>query len=197
MVDEDWDRLSMISRETFETAREPPPELLLALGLLDPISRQTPLPTSNELSLKESPDPGFTDVYKNEDLSHELEEGDPGSPITNSKFHYPVYNISFIRDVSNVSIIGSNINFTTNILHQDDGVRVGLHALYSRGDPTALCNSFERQKKMNQQMKAMRAWGSQLLITSSSTREGYPLSVPRIKTRDLEAVVKDVLIWLS
>ena len=186
----------MISQQTFVTAQEPPPELLLALGLhLDPISRQTPL-SSDEPSLVQLPVPGFTGVSTNKGQSHEGESVDSGNSITNSNIHSPLYNISFIRDVSNVCIIGSHINFTTNIMHPDDGVCIGLHTLYLRSDPAALHNSYERQKRVNQQTKAMRAWGSQLLVTSSSSLREYPLSVPCIKTRDLEEVVKDVFTWL-
>jgi hypothetical protein len=179
----------MISRETFETAQEPPPELLLAVGLHHSISHQTLLSTTDELS----PSPSLKGVSINEGSSHKEE---PSFPITNSKAHPTLYNTSFIRDVSNVCIKGSHINFTTNIVHHHEDVRVGLHTLYLRSDPTALHNSYERQKGMNQQMKAMRTWGSQLLISSSSTLGEYPLSVPCIKTCDLEEVVNDVFTWL-
>lgn len=49
----------MISRETFETAQEPPSALLLALGLY------LPLPTSDDLSLAES-SADFEDESRNE-----------------------------------------------------------------------------------------------------------------------------------
>ena len=162
-------RLSEISQETFETALEPPPDLYMALRQhLDPIIHPSPL------------SPPFSDPI--------------GNPIT--EVDSSVYNTSFIRDVSNVAITGSHINFTTNIVHHDDNVRVGLHTLYLKSDPTALYNSYERQKWINQQTKAIRAWGSQLLITSSSTLGKYPLSVPSTTTPDLEEVVQDVFTWL-
>ena len=192
-MDENWDTQSVISQQTYATAREPPPELLLALGRhLDPILRQTPL-SSDEPSLVQLPIRGFTGVSTNEGQSHEEQSMDSRNPITKSNAQY---NTSFIRDVSNVSIIGSHINFTTNVMHPDDGIYVGLHTLYLRSDPTTLHNSYERQKKINQQTKAIRSWGSQLLITSSSSLHEYPLSVPCIKTRDLEEVVKDAFTWL-
>ena len=184
-----WDTFSMVSRETFETAQEPPPELLLALGLHRSDSHQTPLSTTDKLP----PSPSLKGVSINEGSSHEEESV---NIITNSKAHPTLYNTSFIRDVSNVCIKGSHINFTTNIVHHHEDVRVGLHTLYLRSDPTALHNSYERQKGMNQQMKAMRTWGSQLLISSSFTLGEYPLSVPCIKTCDLEEVVNDVFTWL-
>ena len=170
VINGEWeDRLSEISRETFETAPEPPPHLLLTLRQhLDPILCPPPLSTPPN-----DPD---------------------GNPIT--KVHAPVYNISFIRDVSNVCITGSNINFTTNIVCREDNVRVGLHTLYLRSDPTAIYNSYERQKWTNQQTKGIRAWGPQLLITSTSTLGKYSLSVPSIRTRDLEDIVRDVFTWL-
>lgn len=192
MIDGIWDRLSISSQETFETVHEPTPELLLALGLhLDVISRRTPLSTNDA----DSASPGIMTVSRNEGPSHKEESADSENAVSNSKIHSAL-DISFIRDVSNVSIDRSHINFTTNVMEQVDDVRVGLHTLYSRSDPTALHNSYERQKTINQQMKALRGWGSQLLITSSSTFGEYPLSVPSIKTRDLEEVVKDVFTWL-
>jgi hypothetical protein len=161
----------------------------------DPIPRQTPL-SSDEPSVAQMPVPCFTGVSTSEGQSHRDKSVGSGDLKTNSNTQSPQYNISFIRDVSNVCIIGSHINFTTNIMQPDDGVCVGLHTLYLRSDPAALHNSYERQMKVNQQMKAMRSWGSQLLITSSSSLREYPLSVPGIKTRELEEVVKDVFTWL-
>jgi len=180
----------MVSRETLETAQEPPPELLLALGLHRSDSHQTPLSTTDKLL----PSPSLKGDSINEGSSHEEEAV---NLITNSKAHpTTLYNTSFIRDVSNVCIKGSHINFMMNIVHHHEDVHVGLHTLYLRSDPTALHNSYECQKGMNQQMKAMRTWGSQLLISSSFTLGEYPLSVPCIKTCDLEEVVNDVFTWL-
>jgi hypothetical protein len=96
-----------------------------------------------------------------------------------------------------VNITGSpRLNFVTNISHYDDKVLAGDHNLQIKGDPTAFRNSYERQKKVYRQMEAVRDWGPQLLITSSITPREFPLSVPRINTRDLEKVVKDVFTWL-
>ena len=60
VVDRSWDKQSVISRETFETAQEPPSALLLALGLSPPA-----LPTSDDLSLAES-SADFEDESRNE-----------------------------------------------------------------------------------------------------------------------------------
>jgi hypothetical protein len=143
----------VISQETFETTQEAPLELLLALGLRpDQNSGQYTLPTSSELFPADSPVPDPTTVSRNEGPSYK-------EVTVDSKSHCPLYNTSFIRNVSNVCIIGSRINFTTNILHHDDNVRVGLHTLCLRSDPTALHNSYERQKWINQQKKLMRRMG--------------------------------------
>lgn len=181
----------MTSRETFDTAHEPPPELLLALQLLDPtISPPPSLPRCDELQPEVFKHLGSRNEYSTS--SHEEKSRDSGS-LTRD---HQQYNISFIRDASNVRIIGSQVNFTTNIIHIDDNVCVGLHTLYLRSDPNALHNSYQRQKWMNQQTKNIRSWGPQLFIGSSSTPRGYSLSVPSIETRDLEQVVKDLFTWL-
>jgi hypothetical protein len=105
-------------------------------------------------------------------------------------------NTAFISTAGNVTFNGSQpINLTTNISHYHNKVLTGLNTLQVKSDPTACHNSFERQKKVYRQMKAVRGGGSQLLVTSSSAPQGHPLSVPRISTRDLEKAVQDVFTW--
>ena len=191
------DETSVFSCETFKTAQEPPLEVLLALGLLidttppsDPVLGTTEL--SADIKLPTCTPRESTDERP---ICQEFEAADFSSPTARS-VSAPLFNISFIRDVGKVCIIGSRINFVTNILYCEDKVWAGLHTLHIKSDPSAFHDSYERQKRVHCQMKAMRRWGSQLMITSSTTPGEFPLSVPRIKTRDLEEVVKDVFTWL-
>ena len=196
VIDMDWDGFSVFSNDTFKTAREPPPEILLALGLLmDPISSGLDRPQVSADSVQPHAD-ACSDSRLPTDGRSNRQDGvvDPANSTIRPRG--PLYDISFIRNAGNVCIVGSRINFVTNVLHYDDNVSAGLHTLYIKSDPTACHDSYERQKKVHHQMKAVRKWGSQLLITSSTTPDEFHLSVPRIKTRDLEEVVKDVFTWL-
>jgi hypothetical protein len=194
-IDMNSDETSVFSCDTFKSALEPPLEVLLALGLLmDPITPQNQVSDPNELSagVQLPTGPGNSCFPTRECSSRREETVDLASSMAGP---YPQqYDISFVRNVGNVNIIGSR--FVTNIVHYDDQVWVGLHTLHTNSDLNAFHNSYERQRRVHREMKAIRQWGSQLLVTSSTTPREFPLSVPRIKTRDLEEVVKDVVTWL-
>jgi hypothetical protein len=197
VVNRNLDDSSIPSYETFATAHEPPLEALLALGLLlGPLAPQNRVSDVKELSadVKLPPDTADDSCFWGDERSSRQESGDS---MAQSGPRAPLAATALIRNVGNVNTIGApRINFMTSISHYDDKVWAGLHTLQIKGDPTACHNSYERQRKVYRQMKGVRNWGSQLLVTSSTTPREFPLSVPRISTRDLEKVVKDVFTWL-
>ncbi len=199
LIDGSSDTRSQFSYETFATAQEPPTELLVAIGrqgITNPLSKSNETFLSCNTSHQPSPSAQLACHQIAED--QQIYQQQPVPHCNKELQSWPSMNMAVASNCNDVRITRGHFNLIQNTYENVNDIRIGLQTLAMQSAPAAFHMSQKRQKEVNQQianMKALKAWGSQLLIGSLDT-SALSLSVPLIQRHDLEEAVKDIFIWL-